>query len=141
MKRVLVTGGFDLIHKGHVAFLEKASALGEQLFVGLSTDETIRERKGIDRPVYAYEDRSKILRALRSVDAVYPIHGLNEEEIAKSTKELVNEIKPHIIACGWERTADPFMIPLAEKNSWLTYCVIYCEMHHTTDTLKQIRGT
>ena len=139
IKRVLVTGAFDLVHVGHITFLEKVRALGDQLYVGLSTDETIQARKGAGRPIYPYEDRRKILYALRVVDTVYPIHGLNEEEIVKSTKELVAKIKPHTIVGGWERTADAFMIPIADRNSWLTYCSIYCEVTHTTEIINKIR--
>lgn len=71
MKRVMTYGTFDLLHVGHVNFLNRAKALGDQLVVGLSTDRFNREKKGRD-PVYPYEHRRTILYALRPVDAVVP---------------------------------------------------------------------
>ncbi len=70
--RVVFTNGcFDLLHPGHVAYLEAARALGDALVVGLNSDESVRGLgKGADRPLVAEEDRAAVLRALRAVDAV-----------------------------------------------------------------------
>ncbi len=69
--RVVATGGcFDLLHAGHIATLQAARALGDCLVVCLNSDESVRRRKGPDRPLQAQQDRAAILAALRTVDAV-----------------------------------------------------------------------
>jgi len=66
---VYVAGAFDMIHYGHVRFLEEAKKLGDILYVGLVTDEGIVRSKG-DGPVLNYSERLKLLKALRCVDFV-----------------------------------------------------------------------
>ena len=70
MKRVLTYGTFDLLHRGHVRLLERAAALGDELIVGLSTDDFNRI-KG-KHAYMSYADREYILKAIRYVDRVIP---------------------------------------------------------------------
>lgn len=70
-RRLVVTNGcFDLLHVGHVRFLQEARALGDTLLVGLNGDESVRELKGAGRPVNPETDRAEVLAALACVDAV-----------------------------------------------------------------------
>ena len=70
-RRVVVTNGcFDLLHVGHVRFLEEARGLGDALVVGLNGDNSVRELKGAGRPVNPEADRAEVLAALGCVDAV-----------------------------------------------------------------------
>lgn len=70
-KRIVVTNGcFDLLHLGHVTYLEAARGLGDALLVGLNSDASVRELKGPERPVNSEGDRAAVLAALASVDAV-----------------------------------------------------------------------
>lgn len=70
-RRVVVTNGcFDLLHVGHVRFLQEARALGDTLLVGLNGDGSVRELKGAGRPVNPEADRAEVLAALGCVDAV-----------------------------------------------------------------------
>jgi len=70
-KRLVVTNGcFDLLHAGHVSYLEQAAAHGEVLLVGCNGDESVRELKGPSRPLNAEADRALVLAALASVGAV-----------------------------------------------------------------------
>ncbi|HKI59936.1 MAG TPA: D-glycero-beta-D-manno-heptose 1-phosphate adenylyltransferase [Mariprofundaceae bacterium] len=72
-KRVVFTNGcFDLLHPGHVTYLEDAKALGDMLIIGLNSDDSIRRLKGDSRPVNRLEDRAHMLAGLRSVDLVVP---------------------------------------------------------------------
>ena len=74
-KKVVATNGcFDLLHLGHVRYLETARTLGDILVVGLNGDQSVRELKGTDRPVNNENDRAEILAALESVDlvAIFP---------------------------------------------------------------------
>lgn len=68
----LVTGCYDCIHVGHIAVIERANDLGV-VFVGINTDESIRELKGPKRPINPLQHRIKILLALRYVSYVFPI--------------------------------------------------------------------
>ena len=70
-KRVVTTNGcFDLLHVGHVTYLEKARAFGDVLIVGINSDESVKRLKGPQRPLQTALDRAQILAALRAVDAV-----------------------------------------------------------------------
>jgi D-glycero-beta-D-manno-heptose 1-phosphate adenylyltransferase len=73
--QVVVTGVFDLLHIGHLRFLEAARALGDALVVGVEDDERVRRWKGAGRPIQAQEDRCALLAALRVVDRVFVIAG------------------------------------------------------------------
>jgi D-glycero-beta-D-manno-heptose 1-phosphate adenylyltransferase len=72
---VVVTGVFDLLHVGHLRFLQAARALGSRLVVGVESDERVRRWKGPDRPIQTQEDRCELLSALRMVDDVFIIEG------------------------------------------------------------------
>ncbi len=70
-RRLVVTNGcFDLLHAGHVEYLEAARARGDALLIGLNGDESVRQLKGPSRPVTPERDRARILAALACVDAV-----------------------------------------------------------------------
>jgi D-glycero-beta-D-manno-heptose 1-phosphate adenylyltransferase len=72
---VVVTGVFDLLHVGHLRFLQAARVLGSRLVVGVESDERVRRWKGSDRPIQTQEDRCELLSALRVVDDVFLIEG------------------------------------------------------------------
>ncbi len=95
MKTVLVGGCFDILHIGHITFLEKAKEQGDILVVLLESDEVIRKSKGKDRPINNQEDRAKILLALKYVDRVIPLPYMKTD---REYDELVEKIKPDIIA-------------------------------------------
>src|SRR5438045_5550340 len=69
-KLVATNGCFDLLHVGHVRYLQAAGALGELLAVGLNGDRSVRELKGMGRPITGERDRAEILAALQCVDLV-----------------------------------------------------------------------
>jgi rfaE bifunctional protein nucleotidyltransferase chain/domain len=70
-KRLVVTNGcFDLLHLGHVTYLETARSQGDALLVGVNSDTAVRQLKGPDRPVTPEDDRAAVLAALESVDGV-----------------------------------------------------------------------
>ena len=70
-RTVVVTNGcFDILHAGHVAYLEAARDQGDVLLVGLNSDRSVRELKGTGRPINTESDRAKVLSALEAVDAV-----------------------------------------------------------------------
>ena len=96
---VFTNGVFDILHAGHIDYLEKARALGDYLVVALNTDETVRELKGETRPVNTLEDRLKVISALRCVDCAVPFGEQTPEEI-------ISLIKPDIHVKGGDYTED-----------------------------------
>ena len=73
---VFTNGCFDILHRGHVAYLEEAAALGASLIVGVNTDASVRRQaKDADRPINSLDDRLSVLAALGCVDLVVPFDG------------------------------------------------------------------
>ena len=72
---VVVTGVFDLLHIGHLRFLEGARRLGDRLVVGVESDARVRRWKGPKRPIQTEDDRMALVTALRVVDEVFLIEG------------------------------------------------------------------
>lgn len=95
-KRIVLVGGcFDILHMGHVTFLEKAKSQGDTLVVMVESDETITAAKGPKRPINTQTDRAKLLSALKVVDYVILLPtGMTNE----AYDTLVFAIKPAIIA-------------------------------------------
>jgi len=94
-KIVLVGGCFDVVHLGHIIFLEKAKKEGEVLIVLLESDENIKKIKGENRPINNQENRAVFLTKLKMVDYVIKLPKIkNDEDYLK----IVKEIQPSIIA-------------------------------------------
>lgn len=95
-KRIVLAGGcFDILHIGHISFLEHAKAQGDVLCILLEADETITAAKGPKRPINCQEDRAKLLAALTVVDHVFLLPpGMTND----AYDTLVFAIKPAIIA-------------------------------------------
>ncbi len=92
-KVVFSNGCFDIVHLGHIDYLEKARALGDKLVVGLNSDSSVRILKGEDRPVNDSIARSRMLAALQFVDGV----TVFEEE---TPEKLINFLLPDILVKG-----------------------------------------
>ncbi len=98
-KVVMTNGCFDLLHVGHVRYLEAARRLGDALVVAVNDDESVRRLKGPTRPVNACADRLRVLAALRSVDAVV---AFAEDTPAR----LIGAILPDVLVKGGDYTPD-----------------------------------
>ena len=94
MVRVMASGGFDILHPGHLHFLEEARKLGDELVVVVATDNTVRQRK--HEPITPQDMRLKMIAALRIVDKAVLGH---DGDIFK----IVEEMKPDIIALGFDQ--------------------------------------
>ena len=93
-KKVVFTNGcFDILHAGHVKYLEEAKSYGDILILGLNADSSVRKLKGPTRPINNQDDRAYILASLESVDYVV----IFEEE---TPYELIKLIKPHVLVKG-----------------------------------------
>lgn len=99
---VFTNGHFDLLHVGHLHYLQEARALGDRLVVGLNSDASARLRKGPDRPVIPQAERAALLAALRCVDGVVLFEG-------EDCRDLVAAIRPQIYVKGadWNRPDGP----------------------------------
>lgn len=96
---VLANGCFDLLHVGHIRYLEAASRLGDILVVGINSDEQVKGLKGANRPLMPENERAEIVAALRFVDLV-TIFG--EPTVA----ELIRAIRPDVHAKGTDYTEE-----------------------------------
>lgn len=96
---VLANGCFDLVHGGHVSYLEDARACGDLLVVGLNSDASVRRLKGASRPVCNESERLRVLESLRSVD--YAI--VFDED---TCEDLLRTLRPDVHAKGTDYTAD-----------------------------------
>ncbi len=93
-KKIVFTNGcFDILHAGHIKYLEEAKSYGDILIVGLNSDDSIKRLKGESRPVNRFEDRAIVLAALECVDFVV---GFEED----TPYELIKSIKPDVLVKG-----------------------------------------
>ena len=99
--RIVFTNGcFDILHRGHVEYLEEAAALGDRLVIGLNSDASVRRQgKGSDRPLNDQDSRAKVLSALRSVDSVV----IFDQD---TPLELIQAIGPDTLVKGGDWSED-----------------------------------
>lgn len=91
---IFVNGTFDILHRGHLELLNYAKSLGDFLLVGIDSDERVKEKKGLTRPIHSQEERKFFLENLKSVDSV---------DIFSSDYELesmIKSFKPDIMVVG-----------------------------------------
>jgi D-glycero-beta-D-manno-heptose 1-phosphate adenylyltransferase len=98
-KLVVTNGCFDLLHLGHVTYLEAARALGQALLVGVNSDESVRALKGPGRPINSESDRAAVLAALQSVDAVCVFTD-------RDALRFLGAVQPDLYAKGGDYTVD-----------------------------------
>lgn len=102
---VAVTNGcFDLLHAGHVTYLEAAKQHADLLLVGVNADATVRQLKGPGRPLNSQEDRALVLAALQSVDAVVIFHE-------PDATRLLEAVRPDVYVKGGDYTIDTINQP------------------------------
>jgi len=96
---VFTNGCFDIIHLGHVDYLQKARNLGDKLVIGLNTDASVSRIKGTDRPICNQQSRARVIAAFQFVDLVV----LFDEP---TPLELIETLKPDILTKGADYTLD-----------------------------------
>ncbi|HJW29616.1 MAG TPA: D-glycero-beta-D-manno-heptose 1-phosphate adenylyltransferase [Saprospiraceae bacterium] len=90
---VFTNGCFDILHAGHIAYLESAAALGDRLIVGVNDDDSVKRLKGITRPINVLASRLYLLASLSCVDAVVPF---SED----TPLELIRALRPDVLVKG-----------------------------------------
>jgi rfaE bifunctional protein nucleotidyltransferase chain/domain len=131
---VFANGAFDLLHAGHVRYLQAAKAEGDWLAVGVNSDRSVRSAKGASRPVVPEAERCEIVAALGCVDAVV----LFDED---SPADLISALRPDVHAKGTDYTAEN----VPERGAVSAYggrTVIVGDPkdHATSDLIERIRG-
>ena len=96
---VFTNGCFDILHVGHVEYLQQARQLGSSLFVGINSDASVRRLKGDKRPIQNQKNRAKLLASLECVDYV----AVFEED---TPMELIKTVSPKILVKGGDWSVD-----------------------------------
>ncbi|HSE65151.1 MAG TPA: D-glycero-beta-D-manno-heptose 1-phosphate adenylyltransferase [Thermoanaerobaculia bacterium] len=132
---VFANGAFDLLHAGHVRYLEAARAEGDWLVVAVNSDASVARAKGDGRPIVPADERAEIVAALECVDAVVVF----EED---SPAGLLSELQPDVHAKGTDYT--PESVPEREvvaRYGGQTVVVGDPKRHATTELIERIRET
>ena len=130
---VFANGAFDLLHAGHVRYLEAARREGDWLAVGVNSDASVRRSKGQDRPIVPEAERIEIVAALECVDAAV----LFEED---SPASLLARLEPDVHAKGTDYTAES--VPerdVVRRYGGRTAIVGDPKQHATTDLIEKIK--
>ncbi|MCS6965317.1 MAG: D-glycero-beta-D-manno-heptose 1-phosphate adenylyltransferase [Candidatus Kapabacteria bacterium] len=132
-KRIVFTNGcFDLLHLGHVRYLESARQLGDILVVGVNTDTSVRHLKGMLRPLRPEGERAALVAALKPVDFV----TLFEEETPES---LIAELRPDVLVKGGDYAREHIAgADLVESWGGTVVIVPYVKGYSTTAVVEDI---
>ena len=130
-KKIIFTNGcFDILHVGHVKYLEEAKSYGDVLILGLNSDESVRRLKGPTRPVNSEDDRAYILASLEAVDYVVKFYD-------DTPYELIKAIKPHTLVKGGDYAGKTVVgQDIAEELR----LVNFVEGKSTTKTINKIKA-
>ncbi len=131
-KKIVFTNGcFDILHKGHVQYLDKAKSFGDVLILGLNSDESVRELKGPNRPINNEDDRAYILAALESVDYVVKF-------TQDTPYELIKIVQPDILVKGGDYEGKDVV---GSDIAGELKLVQFLDGKSTTKTIEKIQGS
>ncbi len=134
-KLVFTNGVFDLLHVGHLDYLEKARSLGDALFVGINGDEAARRLKSGDQPFVAAVERARLVSALSCVDAAIIFDDL-------TAINLIRDLHPDIYVKGGDYASKP--LPerdIADEVGAKIVLIDYLPNHSTTILIQKILST
>jgi rfaE bifunctional protein nucleotidyltransferase chain/domain len=133
-RRIVFTNGvFDLLHAGHVSYLAWARSRGDALIVGLNSDDSVRALKGALRPIVAFDERARVLAALRSVDLVV---GFSE----RTPEAMLERLRPDVHVKSAQYTLDA--LPergVVERGGGIVELAPHVPGVSTTDLVGEIR--
>jgi D-beta-D-heptose 7-phosphate kinase / D-beta-D-heptose 1-phosphate adenosyltransferase len=133
-KIVMTNGCFDILHAGHIQYLNQAKDLGDRLIVAVNTDESVARLKGEDRPINPLPVRMEILSALRSVDWVVPF---SEDTPAR----LIGEILPDYLVKGGDyKESGVVGSDIVKSNGGEVIILPFREGHSTTGLVNKLKG-
>jgi len=132
---VFTNGCFDILHLGHVSYLEEAAKFGNSMLVAVNTDDSVRrQNKGTDRPINALADRLALIAALQSVDLVIPFD-------TDTPLELIRAIRPDVLVKGGDWPIDQ-IVGASEVlgRGGEVYSIPFRYQRSTSDLIKRIRS-
>ena len=131
----LTNGVFDLLHVGHVEYLEQARSLGDALFVGVNGDDSARQLKGEGRPFVPAGERARLIAALACVDAAILFDELTADN-------LLHALRPDVYAKGGDYSGKPLPERATAESLGATFILLpLVPDHSTTALLTRIRST
>ncbi len=134
-KVVFTNGCFDILHLGHVDYLEKAARLGDRLVVGVNTDASVSRFKGEGRPIQDQDSRARILASLQFVDLVV----LFDED---TPLELISELLPDILVKGSDYLAENIVgAEVVLKHGGVVETIDFVPGYSTTRIIEKIKKT
>ncbi len=134
VKIVFTNGCFDLIHRGHIEYLNHAKSLGDILIIGLNSDDSVQRLKGVDRPINYQQDRAIVLDNLKCVDYVC-IFGED------TPYELIKIIQPDILVKGGDWAVEDIIgSDIVLKRGGKVRSLQFIEGKSTTDIIEKIRN-
>lgn len=134
-KQVVFTNGcFDILHVGHMTYLEEAKEFGDYLFVGVNSDESVKRLKGPTRPINSEDDRAELLAGLKAVD--YTVIFIEDTPV-----ELIGELKPSIHVKGGDyKKEDLPETKVVESYGGRVEIVSLVEGKSTSNVVKKIQN-
>ena len=134
-KKIVFTNGcFDILHVGHVRYLQEAAGLGDILVVGLNSDESVRRLKGAERPVNSEADRAEILASLKCVSYVV----IFEED---TPYNLIEKLQPDVLVKGRDYKPEEVVgKDIVEARGGCLKLISFVEGKSTTNIIKKMRG-
>ena len=134
-RRIVFTNGcFDILHRGHITYLNRAKALGDVLVVGVNADESVRRLKGPERPINGLDDRLEVLEALSCVDLVVPFE-------ADTPIDLIRAVRPHVYAKGGDYSRETLPeSPLVEALGGAVQILPLVDDRSTSAIVDRVRG-
>jgi D-beta-D-heptose 7-phosphate kinase/D-beta-D-heptose 1-phosphate adenosyltransferase len=134
-ERIVFTNGcFDIIHSGHIQYLNRAKSLGDILVVGVNSDGSVKRLKGQSRPINSLDDRIQVLAALSCIDYVA---SFDEDTPWK----LINALRPDVFVKGGDYSLHTLPeAPLVEALGGKVQILPYIEDHSTTSIIERIRS-
>jgi D-beta-D-heptose 7-phosphate kinase / D-beta-D-heptose 1-phosphate adenosyltransferase len=135
-KKIVFTNGcFDILHRGHVSFLNEAKKLGDILVVAINNDESIRKIKGEDRPINTMDDRIAVLTAIDSIDYLI---SFKEE----NSSYLIKKLRPEIFVKGGNYDIDSIQeAETVKKTGGEIKIIPILIKHSTTKLIRKIRSS
>lgn len=130
-KIVTINGSFDILHIGHIQFLQQAKNQGDVLIILLNSDKSVKKYKGVERPVNSQENRAKILASLSSVDFIAIFNEINP-------KRILDKIKPDIHCNGQDRGRNCIERQVVEKNNGKIHILKYTNGFSTSKLIEKI---
>jgi D-beta-D-heptose 7-phosphate kinase/D-beta-D-heptose 1-phosphate adenosyltransferase len=132
-KIVFTNGCFDILHRGHITYLNQAKDLGDVLIMGVNSDESVARLKGPSRPLNPLEDRIQVLAALSCVDHIVPFYEDRPDE-------LIKLVRPDVFVKGGDYTRETLPeAPLVERLGGKVEILPYIKDKSTTGVIEKIK--